>query len=152
MAVEQYANIIAGPITRAAIVESFMSSSTNLPLWAPVKLAAAGTNETLPRVTTTTSADDKIIGITCGPKKSSGFVADVAGDTVQVITFGAAKCKVLGASSTIAIATPLTSTTTAGQAGAIAATNRNGFALSLFAGVTDGDIIPVYVKGSISLG
>ncbi len=151
MASEQYQNIQEGPITKGAVVEEFISSSSNLPRWAPVVLAAAGTNETLPRVTTTTTSNNKsVIGVSVGPNRSSGYCADNAGDSVQVVTFGATKCKVLGSSSTIAIGTVLETSATAGNAQAATSGDKNGFAVALYAGTNDGDIIPVYVKGGIT--
>src|SRR5579884_3553198 len=113
---ESFTNVKEGAITKGAIVESFIAAGL-IPMWSPVVTAAAGTNENLPRVQTTTTAGDTThIGVAVGPKRSTGNAADSAGQSVDVVVFGICKCTVDGSSDNIAIADMLQTKSAAGVA------------------------------------
>jgi len=158
---ESLTHIVEGAIGKEGVLIDCVAGGA-IDLWAPVILAAAGTGEDLPRVTTTTTANDpKVFGVAVS-KKDSGKAADAAGEIIKVCIWGRTKVKVDGTVN-IAIGDCLVTTTTAGKAGKgdyTSADNTVGninaailalaavFAVALKASTADGDIIPCFVKGA----
>lgn len=163
---ESYSHIKSGAITSGSIIEEFKATAS-IALWAPVVLAAAGTNEEMARVTASSSAgQETVIGVCVGPKRASGLAADAAGDSVQVVVFGIAKLTVLGNTVNIALGDLLRTSATAAKADKLvpydapATVNEanlqaewdlkanKAFAKALKASTADDDVIPVIINGA----
>jgi len=160
---ESLTHIVEGAVGKEGIIIDCVAGG-EIALWAPVTLAAAGTGEDLPRVTTTTTAADrKVLGVAVGPKRASGKAADAAGDLVKVQVFGRAKVKVDGTTA-IAIGDGLVTKNAAGvavKASALDAPSSYAeatvqaeldkldaiFAVAWKASTADGDIIPCWILG-----
>ena len=153
---EDFPEVDAGALESGAFVVDMIANGA-IAQWAPVVIVAAVSPEVLPRVGTTTSADDNaIFGVKVGPNKTL-----VAGDVCSVVVHGFAKVKV---SEAIARNDALASFTTAGKAkkhvhtahpaiyaAATAETITDemaaAFAIALTGtGAADNDIIAVFIQ------
>jgi hypothetical protein len=111
---EDFPEIKEGPLDTEAEVETCIANGA-IAQWSPVVLVAPGTGETLPRVGTTTTAEDRAkYGIKVGPNKTVA-----AGDPVQVVKKGRAKLTMNGA---ITRGDSLGTSTSAGKAKKLAHT------------------------------
>ncbi len=134
--------ITEGPLgTEATVVAAFAASA--IEMWAPVILVTAGTSEDLPRVDNVSGLTSKVWGVVVGTPKASGKAADVAGEKVNVVTYGWTKLKVDGNAANIAIGDVLISHA-AGYAQKVASTGFP-FALAGHSSTVDGDIIPAFI-------
>jgi len=166
MATESFSWIKSGPINGKTMY--FRADAASTPLWAPVIVAAAASGYYLPEVATTaTEADQKVIGVACGPllDSTNNYCNDAAGQSVRVCVWGIVKCKV-DATDNIADGDMLISYAGAGYAMLAAVNEPSGdtyvttematclqhicasFAMALEAATTDGDVIPVFVYGA----
>lgn len=131
-------------------------------MWAPVIVVTPAVATRLPRVGTTTSANnEKVIGIAVGGSGdvAGGNAADAAADQVDVAVIGGGaivKVVVTGAATNIAIGDILVTSATAGRADKKAAlpaiysnTDNERYSLckALFPSTVDGDTIPVIMMG-----
>lgn len=120
---DKYPGVYRGPAGPECITENDIAAGA-IPIGAPVKLTTAGTGEEAPRVQTTATTTDPIIGIvvdgeyrgTYGgvdtsvtPNPSNS--ANAAGQGVVVVKFGRAKVVVDGSTASIAIGDPLCAST-----------------------------------------
>jgi len=157
MATDKWSKLVDSDIA-AGIFVSLISNGA-IAMWSPVILVSPADATRLPRVTTTTTANDPaVMGIAVGGsgKIENGNASDAAGDIVQVQIFGLTKCKVLGAVANIAIGDNLITSTTAGSARLVTAypaiysatdVARHVFAKALMPSTVDGDTIPVRLTG-----
>ena len=165
MATHYLPELTTGLINGEGLVELWITAATNLLIWGPVALAAAGSGEYVARVDTTSSANDEtVIGVCVGPLRDAEnlYASDAAGQTVQICTFGKTKCKVDGAADNIAVGDALVSHAAVGVAQLMDADDgaswadvtaqigkvQAGFAKALYASTVDLDIIAVHVHGA----
>ena len=137
--------IVEGPIGPEAIVIDAIAAGA-IDLWSPVIIVAPGTGEDLARVATVAGANSVLcVGVIVGPIKASGKAADVAGDKVNLCTFGRCKVKVAAA---LTVGAMFATSATAGKAGA--ATPAIGAVIGklLAASGADGDIVPCFVDAA----
>lgn len=164
MATDKFPDVREGPIKKAG-PSGVMSFTANgaIAMWAPVIVVTPPTATRLPRVATTTNAnDEKVIGIAVGGSgdvAGTGNAADAAGDAVDVAVIGGGdivKVVVTGAAGNIVIGDLLVTSATAGRADLSAAlpaiysnTDNERYTLgkSLFPSTVDGDTIPIILMG-----
>jgi len=153
---DKYPALEKGTISNEGIEIDAISNGA-IAMWAPVINVAGAITNGLPRVATTTTANDPAAigvvssGVTDGG--TGGNAVDAANKACRVVLFGRTKVQVNGASPTIAINDPLTTSTVAGRA--IKAANlpsaydstarRNIIGYALAASTADGDYIPMMV-------
>lgn len=165
MATDFLARHTVGALDDEAVVELWIVSSADLPMWAPIALAAAGSGEYVARVTTTASANDEtVIGVSVGPLRDAEnlYASTAAGEGVHVCTFGKCKLKVDGNADNIAVGDALVTHAAAGVAQLMDADDgaswadvtaqigkiQAGMAMALYASTVDLDIIAVHVHGA----
>lgn len=163
MATDKFPDVLEGPIKKAGPsgIMSFVANGV-IAMWAPVIVVAPPTATRLPRVATTTIAnDEKVVGIVVGGSGdvAGGNGADAAGDAVDVAVIGGgdiAKVVVTGAATNIVIGDILVTSATAGRADKKAAlpaiysnTNNERYSIgkALFPSTVDGDTIPIILMG-----
>lgn len=111
---EDFPEILEGALDTEAEVETCIANGA-IAQWSPVVIVAPAAGETLPRVGTTTVAEDRNrYGVKVGPNKTVA-----AGDPVQICKKGRAKMKMNGA---ITRNDSLATSITAGQAKKLAHT------------------------------
>lgn len=120
MGIDKYAILEKGSIDTGAYIIDAISNGA-IGTWAPVAWVADSTiTNGLPRVQTTTTANDPLVaGIVCDGVTAGGTggnAVDAAGKACRVVLLGRVKVQVLGNSVNIAIGDPLQTSTTAGCA------------------------------------
>ncbi len=136
---------------------SFVANGV-IPMWSPVVLVNPGPGESLPRVSTTTSANNRaIIGIAVGGTgdvAGTGNAADSAGGVIDVAIIGTGsmtKCTVDGSTNTIIAGDLLLTSGTAGVAinADTVTAGDDAFTLSkaLQGSSVNGDVILVIMMG-----
>ena len=163
MATDKFPDVKEGSIKKAGPsgIMSFVANGV-IAIWAPVIVVAPPTATRLPRVATTTNAnDEKVIGVVVGGSGdvAGGNAADAAGDAVDVAVIGGGdivKVVVTGAATNIVIGDLLVTSATAGRADLSAAlpaiysnSNLERYTLgkALFPSTVDGDTIPIILMG-----
>lgn len=153
---DKYPALERGTIGAEGVVVDAISNGA-IAMWAPVISVAGAITNFLPRVATTTTANDPAaIGVVVGGVTDGGTggnAVDAANKACQLALFGRCKVRVDGATVNIAVSDPLTTSTVAGRA--IKAANlpstydstarRNIIGYALAASTLDGDYIPMLV-------
>lgn len=122
---DQFPGLARGPIEHEGSSVLNVIANEQIDMGSSVKLAAAGTNEILPRADQTDSQGENSYGVAVGGDTDgiygdgSASVDDLtraaagAGEAIVVVTQGRAKARVSGASA-VGIGDPLTPSATAG--------------------------------------